>query len=62
LITEYTFNNLNLRKISLVVVKTNKSAIAVYKKLKFIVEGEMREQFIIDKKPADILIMSRLNL
>lgn len=62
LIVNYAFNNLNLRKISLEVIRTNKAAIAVYKKMGFVIEGVMKEQFIIDKKPVDVMIMSKFNL
>lgn len=59
LITEYAFNNLNLRKVSLEVVSTNKAAISVYKKLGFVIEGEMKKQVFIEGKFQNIIIMSK---
>ncbi len=58
LIVNYAFTSLNLRKVSLEVVKTNKNAIAVYKKLGFVQEGEMKKQVFIEGKYSDLIIMS----
>jgi RimJ/RimL family protein N-acetyltransferase len=58
LVVNYAFNNLNLRKISLEVVTTNKSAIEVYKKIGFKVEGELKKQVFIDGKYWNDFIMS----
>ena len=58
LIVEYAFKNLNLRKVSLEVVKSNKNAISVYKKLGFVQEGEMKMQVFNDGKYNDLIIMS----
>ena len=61
LITDYAFDSLNLRKVSLEVVKTNKNAISVYKKLGFVQEGEMKKQVFIEGKYSDLIIMSLKN-
>ena len=61
LIAEYAFNILNIRKISLEVVKTNKPAILVYKKLEFVIEGEMKNQVYVDGKYSNLIIMSLKN-
>ncbi|MBK7377411.1 MAG: GNAT family N-acetyltransferase [Ignavibacteriales bacterium] len=58
LVTEYAFNNLNLRKVSLEVVVTNKAAISVYKKLGFVIEGEMKKQVFIQSSLQSVVIMS----
>ena len=58
LIVDYAFNSLNLRKVSLEVVKSNKNAISSYKKIDFFQEGEMKKQVFIDGKYNDIIIMS----
>jgi RimJ/RimL family protein N-acetyltransferase len=58
LIVDYAFASLNLRKVSLEVVKTNKNAITVYKKLGFVQEGEMKRQVFIIGKFQDIILMS----
>lgn len=58
MIVDYAFNNLNLRKVSLEVVKTNKAAIAVYKKLGFVIEGEMKKQVYVSSLYIDLIIMA----
>jgi len=58
LITNYAFISLNIRKVSLEVVKTNKNAITLYKKLGFVQEGEMKKQVFIDGKYSDLILMS----
>lgn len=58
MIVDYAFNNLNLRKVSLEVVKTNKAAIAVYKKLGFVIEGEMKKQVYVSSLYLDLIIMA----
>jgi len=58
LITKYAFNIINLRKVSLEVVTTNKAAISVYKKLGFIIEGEMKKQVFINGLERSLIIMS----
>lgn len=58
LIVDYAFNNLNLRKVSLEVIATNKSAIEVYKKLGYKIEGEMKNQVFNEGNYENVLIMS----
>jgi len=58
LISEYAFNKLNLRKITVEVVEINKSALALYEKLGFIEEGRMKKQFYSDGAFLDVFIMS----
>ncbi len=58
LIVNYAFESLHLRKVSLEVVKTNKNAITLYKKLGFVQEGEMKKQVFIDGKYSDLILMS----
>ena len=58
LLVDFAFNSLNFRKVSLEVVKTNKNAISVYKKLGFVQEGEMKKQVFIEGKYSDLIIMS----
>lgn len=60
LVTAYAFNNLNIRKVSLEVVSSNKAAISVYKKLGFVIEGEMKKQVYINGKFENIIIMSKI--
>ena len=62
LIVNYAFTNLNLRKVSLEVVKTNKNAITVYKKLGFDIEGNLKNNVWIDNNLHDVLIMSKENI
>lgn len=61
LIVDYAFTVLNLKKVSLEVIATNKSAIDVYKKLEFIVEGKMKKQVFINGQHSDLIIMSFQN-
>jgi len=58
LIIDYAFNNLNLRKVSLEVVNSNKTAIETYKKIGFNIEGEMKMQVYINGILFNNLIMS----
>jgi [ribosomal protein S5]-alanine N-acetyltransferase len=50
LMLEYAFERLNLRKIYLGVVSEHKAAIRVYEKLGFVIEGDLKEFYIIDGK------------
>jgi RimJ/RimL family protein N-acetyltransferase len=54
----YAFNNLNLRKISLEVLSTNSTAIALYLKAGFTEEGEMKNHFYFESEYHDVKIMS----
>lgn len=60
LIVEYGFNILNLNKINLDVVDYNKKAIHVYKKVGFQIEGEKKQQYYINGKYTNGLLMGLL--
>ena len=59
-ILEKAFNELKLNKVYLDVLKTNKRAIAFYKKVGFIQEGEFRNHFQKNNKYIDLLWFSML--
>lgn len=59
-ILEEAFNNLDLEKVYLDVLKTNERAIAFYKKVGFIQEGEFRNHFRKNNKYIDLLWFSML--
>ena len=59
-ILEKAFNELKLNKVYLDVLKTNKRAIAFYKKVGFIQEGEFRNHFKKNDKFIDLLWFSML--
>jgi RimJ/RimL family protein N-acetyltransferase len=58
---KYTFNNLNLRKITLDVISDNKAAIALYEKVGFVEEGLLKKHFYFDSMYYDVKIMSLFN-
>ncbi|PDY78981.1 GNAT family N-acetyltransferase [Bacillus cereus] len=60
LILKYAFYELNLHRIGLDVISYNKSAIALYKKMGFQMEGCMREAVQRDGKCFDRIIMGIL--
>lgn len=45
---DYAFAVLNMHKIYLVVDKENEKAVHVYKKVGFMVEGELIDEFFVD--------------
>ena len=49
---------LNIRKIELTVLKSNTSAIQLYKKFGFEIEGEFKEDTFVDGKYEDVYYMS----
>jgi len=55
---EYAFRTLNLNKILLEVISSNKGAIRLYERLGFIKEGLLKKQFYFDNKYFDVLIYS----
>ena len=59
-ILEEAFEELNLEKVYLDVLKTNERAIAFYKKVGFIQEGEFRNHFKKNGKYIDLLWFSML--
>jgi len=60
LMQEYAFNNLNLNKLYLNVDMNNKEAIGLYKKLKFVQEGILKDHYYIEGKYLDIITMAIL--
>jgi len=61
LIIDYCFNELNLRKITLGVVLDNVSAVQLYNKLGFEIEGVYKKHAIYDGRYRDILRMALFN-
>lgn len=61
LMMDYSFKTLNLRKILLEVLASNKSAIKLYEKLGFVVEGILKKQVFINNKYDDVIIMTTYN-
>ncbi len=55
---EYAFTVLNLRKLFLVVDTENVKAIHIYKKLNFVEEGVLRQEFFVDGLYRDALRMA----
>jgi UDP-4-amino-4,6-dideoxy-N-acetyl-beta-L-altrosamine N-acetyltransferase len=62
LIINYAFNSLNLRKISLEVISSNKATIKLYEKMGFEKEGILNEQFFAEGKYFDFLILALLKI
>ncbi|GAA0463677.1 GNAT family N-acetyltransferase [Alkalibacillus silvisoli] len=60
LTVEYGFNQLNLNKIFLYVVKHNEKAVHLYQKVGFKIEGELKEHFFVDGSYHDTLMMGLL--
>ena len=60
LMKRYAFNGLNLNKLYLNVGADNQEAIYLYKKQNFIQEGILREDYYIEGKYLDIIIMAIL--
>ena len=60
LVLEYALKRLNLNKVFLGVCVTHSSALKVYKKIGFKVEGRMRKMFNIDNRYIDKIIMGIL--
>ena len=55
---DYAFHSLNLNKILLEVLSSNKGAICLYEKLGFKNEGLLEKQYFFDGKFKDVLIFS----
>ena len=58
LMVEYAFNQLNLHKLFLYVVKLNEKAIHIYQKVGFQIEGELKNHFFVDGSYRNALLMS----
>lgn len=61
LLIEHGFKILNLHRIYLGVHEDNKSAVGLYKKLGFKLEGTLRQHFMRDGKHKNILVMGLLS-
>jgi RimJ/RimL family protein N-acetyltransferase len=57
---DIAFRDLNLNRVYLQVFSTNKSAIRIYEKAGFSLEGTLRQAAFIDGKYLDILVMGLL--
>lgn len=60
LLLGHAFDDLNLRRIALHVFATNETAIHVYEKLGFQLEGRLREAAYLDGQFVDVLVMGLL--
>jgi [ribosomal protein S5]-alanine N-acetyltransferase len=60
-IISYCFNQVNLRKVTLGVVADNTSAVALYKKLGFEIEGVYRKHGVYGGKFCDVIRMALFN-
>lgn len=60
-VIDYFFNEINLRKITLGVVRQNTQAVALYEKLGFVTEGIYKEHLVYDGIYYDVLRMSLFN-
>jgi RimJ/RimL family protein N-acetyltransferase len=58
LISGYAFKTLNLNKVTVEVVEKNVNAVNLYKKLGFLEEGKLKQQYFSDDQYFDVLIMS----
>lgn len=57
LLIDYGFNQLNLHKLYLHVVKQNEKAIHIYKKVGFQIEGDLKKHYFVDGQYCDCYIM-----
>lgn len=55
---DYSFNVLNLRKISLKVIVINERAILLYKNSGFLEEGRLKEHVYFDNEYHDVIVMA----
>ncbi|WP_042224687.1 GNAT family N-acetyltransferase [Oceanobacillus manasiensis] len=58
LMVDYSFNQLNLHKLSLDVIKVNEKAIHIYEKVGFHVEGEQKKHYFVNGSYHDAYMMS----
>ncbi len=61
IVLQYCFYDLSLRKICLGVIKENKAAITLYKKLGFTIEGDYKNHLIYKNQYSDCLRMAVFN-
>jgi len=61
LIIDYAFHKLNLNKITLEVLASNKAAIKLYKNIGFIEEGLLKQQAFVNGKYEDVKVYSVFN-
>lgn len=59
ILLDYGYNKLNLMKISLYVLSVNATAIRMYEKSGFELEGALKQHCNVDGQRCDLLIMSR---
>lgn len=59
-LTEFIFQQMNINKIRLIVYSFNKSAIAMYERIGFKVEGVLRQEIYIDGRYHDKIAMGLL--
>lgn len=57
----YGFQQLNLRRISLTVLESNRRALGLYERLGFTVEGKLRDDDFRDGRYGDVVLMSVLD-
>jgi len=60
MLLKYGFEELNLHKIFLEVIKTNAAAINLYRKLNFIEDGVLRDQYFTRGEYVNVVVMSML--
>ncbi|SDB83489.1 diamine N-acetyltransferase [Pelagirhabdus alkalitolerans] len=60
IMVDYAFNQLNLNKLSLEVVKQNEKAIHIYESVGFKVEGDLKQHYFVDGEYCDGLMMGLL--
>lgn len=58
IIIDYAFHSLNLNKITVEVVEHNNKALNLYKKIGFIEEGRLKDQYLSEGKYYDVSLMS----
>ncbi|MBI4971505.1 MAG: GNAT family N-acetyltransferase [Candidatus Omnitrophica bacterium] len=61
MLLDHAFNRLNLHRVRLGVVDQNKPALKTYTKMGFRIEGKAREQFFVDGKFRDVILMGILD-
>lgn len=61
LVIEFCFKSLNLRKMNLGVIESNKRAVKLYEKLNFVVEGQLINHLSSNGKFVNVLRMALFN-
>lgn len=60
-VIEFCFDEIQLRKITLGVVKNHTAAVKMYQKIGFEVEGDLKKQVVYEDQYFDVLRMARFN-